>query len=348
MTAIVNRKRLAGLLIMGLISFLNRRYNEFSSQRTLRRARRNQEHALIEEIDRILSETKTKIPLVRNYRKKLKEPLARALEEVSTMIAQVPGPLELDPALWDKDPVLKAVFPGPDQFLQWLGGCENLRDAFRRTDAAELFGLLAADYREKTSFGSEVSGEIVRRDVLQKSVFFENPRVLVPAADLELARKELQHRILVTLFTHELNEIADLKSWKEELQKQQDLLEFKLWGDEKPDPKPAASQSGDEAGEAEKVLRDIDQKIEEIEKNLDTPESHLAHITQALMELRQRLRMEHFTLRLNSLGVKVKPSAREPFSEISLAECTFAGAPKRAATWVRVKRASIHLQGTAR
>jgi hypothetical protein len=71
---------------------------------------RNQERALIEEIDRILSETKTKIPLVRNCCKKLKEPLSRALEEVSKLFAQIPGPLELDPELWEKDPVFKVVF----------------------------------------------------------------------------------------------------------------------------------------------------------------------------------------------------------------------------------------------
>jgi hypothetical protein len=202
------------VLIMGLISFWKNRYSQFITQQSLRRAKRNQEHALIKEIDRILAETKTKIPLVRNYRKKLIGPLSHALREVSTMISQIPGPLELDPQFWEKDPVLKAVFTGSDKFSQWLGSCKSLRDAFERTDAAELFGLLVADYKEKTFLGSEINGDIVRRDVRKKSVFFEDPRILVPAPDLELARKELQHRILVTLFTRELNEIADLNSWK--------------------------------------------------------------------------------------------------------------------------------------
>jgi hypothetical protein len=329
--------------IMGLLSFWKNRYNQFTSKKSLRRAKRNQEQDLINEIDRILAETKTKIPLVRNYRKKLKEPLSHALDELSTMISQIPGPLELDPELWEKDPVLKIVFTGSDKFSQWLESCESLRNVFKQTDAAELFGLLVADYNEKTSFGSEINGDILRRDVQHQSVFFEDPRILVPAPDLVLARKELQHRILVMLFTRELNEIADLKSWKEELQRQQDLLEFKLWGDEKPESGKTASASGDKTDEGKKILSAIDQKIEEIGKNLDTPKSHLAHLTRALMGLRQHLRIEHFTLRLNSLGIKVKASSSESFSEISLAEFTFSGSGKRAAIWTQVKRTSMVL-----
>jgi len=316
-------------------------YMEENLNMFLRHAKRNQEKALINEIDRILAETKTKIPLVRNYRKQLKEPISHALDEVSNMISQIPGPIELDPELWEKDPVLKAVFIGSDEFSQWLHSCRSLRDAFERTDAAELFGLLVAEYKEKTFFGYEMNGDILQRDVRLQSVFFEDPRILVPAPDLENARKELQHRILVMLFTHELDEISDLKSWKEELQKQKDLLEFELWGNEKPESEKAIPSGVDKADEAKKVLSDIDQKIEQIGKNLDTPEGHLAHVVRILTELRQHLRMDRFMIRLNSLGVKVKASSSESFSEISLAEFTFTGYPKRAAIWTRINKSSM-------
>ena len=311
------------------------------SQLSLHSAEREREHALINEIDRIIAETKTKIPLVRNYRKQLKGPVLHALELVSMMVSRIPGPLELDPALWKKDPVLRIIFSGLDEFSQWLGSCSSLKDAFERTNSAELFGLLILDHKEKTFFGGEIEGEIVRRDVQKQAVYFENPRILVPAPDLEIARKELQHRILLMLFTRELKEIADLNSLKEELEKQQDLLELQLWVSEKPESGKATPADAGKADEAGKVLKDIDREIEEIGKDPDTPESHLAHVTHALMDLRQHLQIDRFNLRLNSLGVKVKASSSEPFSEISLAECTFTGSPKRAGIWTRIKRSSL-------
>ena len=238
--------------------------------------RRNQEKALLNEIDRILAETKTKIPLVRNYRKRLEEPISYALNEVSNMISQIPGPMELDPKLWEEDLVLKAVFIGQDDFYRWLQSCERLKDAFEHVEATELFGLLVAEYKEKTFFGYEMDGDILQKDVRQSSVYFEDPQILVPATDLEIPRIELQHRILVMLFTRELEEISELKSWKEELQKQKTLLEFELGGKDKHNMKKSAPFRSDKDEEAEKVLRTIDQKLEQIGKNFDTPEGHLA------------------------------------------------------------------------
>ena len=303
--------------------------------------RRNQEKALLNEIDRILAETKTKIPLVRNYRKRLEEPISYALNEVSNMISQIPGPMELDPKLWEEDPVLKAVFIGPDDFSRWLQSCERLKDAFEHVEATELFGLLVAEYKEKTFFGYEMDGDILQKDVRQSSVYFEDPQILVPATDLEIPRIELQHRILVMLFTRELEEISELKSWKEELQKQKTLLEFELGGKDKHNMKKAAPFRSDKDEEAEKVLRTIDQKLEQIGKNFDTPEGHLAQAVQILTNIRQYLRIDRFTIRLNGLGKKVKASSSEPFSEISMAEFIFSGAPRRVAIWARVKRSSM-------
>jgi hypothetical protein len=264
----------------------------------LKRANRDREKVLINEIERILAETKTKIPRVRNYRKLLKEPVLHAIKVVSEMASHIPGPIELDSALWENDPVLEAFFMSPDEISRWLASRISLRNSFEQTNASELFGLLVAEYKEKIFFGAETYGEIVRRDVRKQSVSFENPRILVPAPDLEIARKELQHRILVMLFTRELNEIADQKSIKEELEKQHDLLEFKIWGNKKPESRKSTVVDGDKATEAEKILSAIDREIEDIGKNLDTPEGHLSHVTRALLRLRHHLQMDGFVLRL--------------------------------------------------
>lgn len=326
---------------MGIISFCKDQYNQFVSKLSLKRANRHREKVLIDEIERILAETNTKIPLMRNYRKLLKEPVRHALEVVSEMASQIPGPLELDSTLWENNPVLSAFFMVPDECSRWLHGRNNLQNFFEQTNVTELFGLLVADYKEKVFFGSETYGDIVRRDVRKQSVSFENPRILVPAPDLETARKELQHQILVMLFTRELNEIANQKFIRQELEKQHDLLAFKIWGNKKPPSRNSTAVDGDKPTEAEKILSAIDREIADIGKNLDTPEGHLNHVTQALRHPRQHLQLEGLVLRLNNMGVKVKSSSSEPFNEISLAEFTFTGSPRSVAIWTRIKRSSL-------
>lgn len=323
------------MLAMKSDSFWKKWYHRIVSKQTVPQAGDRQEQDLIDEIERIVSETKTKIPQVRNYRDKLKGPVLQALKAVSAMTSQIPGPLKLDPDLWKNDPALKIFFSGPDEFTSWLDGCSSLQQAFARTNAAHLFALLVGEHKEKTFFGVGVSGDIVSRDVLKQSVYFENPHLLTPAEDLETARRKLQHRLLTVLFTRELEEIAELKSAREELQRQQALLEFKLWGSEKPLPAPETA-----GGEAERLLNDINREIGKIGTAFDTPRGHLEHVILALTDLKNHLHISRFTLRLDSLGIRQQISPRGPVNEISLAECTFTGAPRRAAVWIQVDRSA--------
>lgn len=312
--------------------FLTHWLSRFSAAWAERRRARQQEKDLIREIDRIVSETKTKIHLVPNYRELLKKPLQAAAGEVSRMVARIPGPMAIDPGAWDREPVLRAVFNGPADFSEWLAGCPSLHKAFKTHASSELFGLLVTDYSEKSRFGVQQQGDVVLRDVKQYAVSFGDPRILVPAPDLTQARKELQHRLLVMLFTRELNEIADLKALQAELEKQQELLEFKLGWDEAPGPENSA-----DSDEAEKLLSDIHREIEDIGEDVDSPQAQLTHVTQALTDIRRHLQMKNITLRLNQMGIKVDASSKEPFDEITLTECAFTGSSRRVAAWVGIK-----------
>nr|CBX29201.1 hypothetical protein N47_J01820 [uncultured Desulfobacterium sp.] len=302
------------------------------------------EKALINEINRILSETKTKIPLVPNYRGKLKKPVLLALETIAGMTEQIPGPISLDPALWGNSPVLKTVFTSRNEFSRWFNNCRSVQNAFKQNNSDKLFGLLVTQYKEKISFGVELIGEIVQKDVLQQSVSFEEPIIVVPHPDMATAQKELQHRILVLLFTHELDKIADLKLLKEEFERQQDILEIKLKLSEENKNRSAKLGNKNVASEAKQIINDINRKIEVLGRNPDTPESHLRHVTEVLMDIDRHLKMIPLTIRLNNMGILVKASSSGPFDEISFAECTYKGSPKKAVIWVQINRSSLNMK----
>ena len=297
---------------------------------------RQHEEALINEINRILSETKTKIPLLPHYQKKLKEPVHTAWGIIDNMMSHIPGPITIDPANWGKSPVLNAIFSGPDEFSNWLSHCHALQDAFQQTDANELFGLLVTEYHEKKSLGVAMVGDVVQKDVLQKSVYFEDPKILVPQPDLETAKIEIRHRILVILFTRELEEIADLKALTEELEKQQETLEILLQNRKKHSKEEDDTDKG-----AKQIISDIDRKIDSIGGHPDSPEGHLQHVIEVLMNIEKHINMTPIVLRLNNLGIEVDKSSSEPFDEISFAECTFTGEHRRTVIWTRIDRKSL-------
>jgi hypothetical protein len=294
------------------------------------------EDAMMNEIERILSETKTRIPELSHYRKRLKEPLHTAWMAIDGMMAHIPGPIDLNTAGWGNSPVLNAIFTSPDEFSSWLNSCSTLLDAFKKTTADELFGLLAAEYNEKSYIGVGRMGDIVLKDVLQKSIYFEDPRILVPQPDLETAKREVQHRILVMLFTLELKEIADLKALTKELEKQKEILKILLRRRKKHSKREDDTEKG-----AKQIISDIDKKIDRIGRNPDSAEGHLQHVIEALMNIEQHLKITPLVLRLNNLGIEVGKSSSEPFDEISFAEVTYTGEPRRTIIWAHVNRASL-------
>ena len=190
-------------------------------------------------------------------------------------------------------------------------------------------------------FGTEKDGEIVRRDVLQKAVFFEDFKVFAPAADLAETRLQVQHRALASLFSQAFEKITDLQLWKEELEKQRGLLEFKIQQPEDTDLKTDLNHTeadDNQTQESLEVLSDINRKLEEIKADLDTPEDLLEHLNAVLLNPEQHLRLETVSLKLSRLGILLEPSSIEPANEFTVAEFEMGQALKRAVIWVRAER----------
>jgi hypothetical protein len=304
---------------------------------------RKREAAVLNEIERIVLETDSTILPVHRFRKNILPSVGHAMQYISRLIPQVPGPVDLDPGPWDENPLLRAMFISREELTGVLQSSKALKNFFQRTNESRAFAMLVADRKEKNFFGTEKNGEIVRRDVPQKAVFFENFKVIDPAADLAETRLQVQHRALVGLFTQAFEKITDLQLWKEELEKQRELLEFKVQQPETDlQPDLNHTEAGDnQTQESLAVLNDINRKLEEIKADLDTPEDRLEHLNAVLLNPEQHLRLETVSLKLSRLGIRLDPSSTEPANEFTVAEFEMGQALKRAAVWVRVERASV-------
>jgi hypothetical protein len=302
------------------------------------------EDAVLDEIERILRETDSTILPVRRFRKKILPSVRHAMEYISGIIPQVPGPVDFDPGRWDDDPLLRAMFTSREELINVLQSTKALKNFFQRTNASQAFAMLVAERKEKKIFGTEKDGEIVRRDVPQKAVFFEDFKVFAPAGDLAETRLQVQHRALVSLFTQAFEKITDLQLWKEDLEKQRELLEFKVQHPEGTDLRTDFNHTGaddNQTRESFEVLEDITGKLKEIKAQLDTPEDRLEHLNAILLNPEQHLRLETVSLKLSRLGIRLDPSSTEPANEFTVAEFELGQDPKRVLLWVRIEQSSV-------
>ena len=299
---------------------------------------------VLDEIERISWEIDSTILPVRGFRKKILPSVRHAMEYISLLVPQIPGPVDFKADRWDQDPLLRAMFMSREELIGVLQSSKELKNFFRRTNASQAFAILVAERKEKKFFGTEKNGEIVRRDVPQKAVFFEDFKVFAPAADLAQTRLQVQHRALVSLFNQAFEEITDLQRWKEELERQQELMEFKIQHPEDTDPKTDLNHTeadDKQTQESLEALGDITGKLEEIKAELDTPEDRIEHLNAILMNPEQYLRLETVSLKLSRLGILLDPSSTEPANEFTVAEFELGKEPKQALVWIRVGQPSV-------
>jgi len=168
--------------------------------------------------------------------------------------------------------------------------------------------------------------------------------VFAPAADLAQTRLQVQHRALVSLFTQAFEKITDLQLWKEDLEKQRQLLEFKVQQPEDTDLKMDLNHTesdDNQTQESLEVLGDITRKLEEIKAQLDTPEDCIEHLNAILLNPEQHMRLETVSLKLSRLGIRLDPSSTEPANEFTVAEFELGKEPKQALVWIRVEQPSV-------
>ena len=301
---------------------------------------REKEAAILDEIETIVQETDSTILPLHRFRKKILPSVRHSLQYISGLIPLVPGPVDLDPGRWDKDPLLKAMFISREELIDELKSSKALKKFFQRTNAPQAFALLAADQKEKNFFGTQKNGEIVRRDVPQKAVFFENFAVVAPAVELAETHRQIQHLALVTLFRQAFEKIVDLESWKNELKTQKDLLEFKVKGSDTSEPGSGGDPPEDADLQMQKtlqILSDINQKLQEIEAELDSPEHRLSHLCSIIKNPEQTLALKTVFFKLCRLGIRLESDSTEPANEFTVAELALGQEQKKVAVWVRAE-----------
>ena len=89
--------------------------------------------------------------------------------------------------------------------------------------------LLLAHRQERNVLGMDLMGDQVRRDVAQVSVSFSGHRLLEPRINEDESRRFLKRRAFDYLLVLALGEITETGVQREDLKRQRDLLQRKLW-----------------------------------------------------------------------------------------------------------------------
>jgi hypothetical protein len=180
--------------------------------------------------ERAIDGTYPRLRSVPDYRKRLREPVIRAIDHAIDLVDRLPEPLTAFSADYSADPRLPALFVSPEHLREVFGNDLAISE-FREKNpepGERVMALLLAERKEKNTLGVELEGELLRRDVAQVTVSFCHHRLVDPALSEDDARRQLKRRAFDHLISLALWRISEAKGERAELNQQRELLRCKL------------------------------------------------------------------------------------------------------------------------
>jgi hypothetical protein len=178
-------------------------------------------------IDRLVQATDRRLATLRGYREALRGPVIAARGRLAEMIARVPGPTEVSPGAWSREPGLRPLFVKADDAASAWGNDRGVREFFEKHPASDCFGMLALRQADRRVLAM-VQQEAMQVEVARTTVSFAEPQVLAPSADEAAARGELALRALEYLALRAMERVGALRAEKRELERERALLQAQL------------------------------------------------------------------------------------------------------------------------
>lgn len=309
-------------------------------------ARRQEESLLRRRVEEAVSATEPTIRMARGYQASLMPPVKNALEHCRRLTEEMPGPVDIRPNLWGRDPLVTAYFATADEVRNALETCPALLSRFSRSREQEAFALLTMKTEEKKVFRRVASGERIQTEVPRTSVNFSRHRFSSVHGSLPELDQDLRDRAFHYLLSCALEEMVALKKEERRLEEQSEVLQVKWRLQQSRQQDIGALMDGFEDrrsnGAARRILDEVHRELDSVRSRVDEPSDFLQHLERVLLAPERYLALTLAAPRLDQMGIKVKENDPDPGNEIPYAVLSFGAADfKRAAVSARVFRQDV-------
>ena len=283
--------------------------------------------------------------LVEDYAGRMAQAVEKALAHCGALAAIIPGPIDLLPDAWSRDPSVRALFARPVEIEQLLGRSDELI-AFAaqsaNAGAEEIRALLSMTRTERKVLGWTGQGEILHKDAVQHTVSFSDHRLLIPSASEADLRREIKWRayeaLVIETLAHLLRSAGDEppEEWFSALLEERlQLLQRACAGLDAMHRPPLADEAALQA--LRQQLVDNGRQLASLHRSTSSLEEQLARVGEILAKPADIIAFSTVEDRLTSLNIVAYTDA-DTAAQLKLAEISIWGErmPARAAALVRL------------
>lgn len=152
-----------------------------------------------------------KVRAVNGFVEKLRIHVRALYDHVLAVSEAIPPPVSLSQSAFGTDPLVNALFVNTQEIERLFHCNPEIRDFLQAHDQSQvpkMYGLLTACKRENSILGVGMQGDMLVRDVPQKSVNFSAHKIHIPCAcstELSKALKRYLFNHVVTLIKQDIS-----------------------------------------------------------------------------------------------------------------------------------------------
>ena len=287
-------------------------------------------HSVKLAVEHVVEETSGRLRAVPGYARRLREPVASALQSIDAMVDQIPGVLACQRSTFAADPHVNAFFADHNSMREVFSTSKEVRALFDANAAAErCYALLCMHREERQQLGMALVGDQLRKDVMQTAVSFSDHQVVSPGLDETAARCALKCCIFNCVVGHIRARSAQLKSGASDLENRARALTGRLRRLDAGTPEHTALQ---------RKIQELDAELQQQGPRLSSLDDQLRFIADSLLQLDEMIACRHQTLYVDRLGIRQDSAAATNVHELRLAEIRVATKPPRVASLVSFPR----------
>lgn len=237
--------------------------------------------------------------MARGFERKLAGPIQRALRYCDSLVASLPGPVEIDRQSFAAEPLVHALFATADDIAHMVGKSQAIRDYLQTSAAFEderFYAMLAARRQRKKGLGTVLDGEVVRGDMPVEYLFFSDHILVGAAPTLAGTREALRDAAFDSLLKSFRAQVEALREERQTLRDDRDAERDRIGV-----LRGTHGQESDIAAHA-RNLETLEQRLREIIDRLQ-PEQLVAALVDFLAAPEAALRLEPFDIVVDRSGV---------------------------------------------
>lgn len=279
-------------------------------------------------VEQVVDSIDPRLRGIARYAWKIRPAVDRMLEYADHACAVLPGPIEFSRHAWSNDPCVRALFATATELQTVFSQNPDIAEHFESPLSTDAYVILGMQKTEKTVYGVEINGQIMRRDVPQISVSFGDYRISHPASHEQALRTKLRERALNEFIAQALSRVAELSDRKEGVRKRKTSLQVNLKALER--RQAGLSQVFENNSDLQKKidttrksLAEVEQECSDIRDRFGTLSDVLQHVVTLLSAPEDLIDVAPFTLCLDQMNHLVETREADHDQRITLAQVNF-------------------------